>query len=75
MTYFAKEIKMSIYDLEQPIMNCWSTQEDIELLYENIMNNDMSKDDISNVLLGIAKLHNLRSQKLFDTYEQQLSNA
>jgi hypothetical protein len=75
MTYFAKEIKMSIYDLEQLIMNCWSTQEDVELLYENIMNNDMSKDDISNVLLGIAKLHNLRSQKLFDTYEQQLSNA
>jgi hypothetical protein len=60
---------MKIFDLEQEIMNAWHVVDDIDLLYENVIETDMSTGDIANVLLGLESVYNMRFQKLFNTFE------
>lgn len=58
------------FDLEQNILKCWNVTEDIDLLYENVMeNDDMSKDDIANTLLGMKQLYEMKFNKLWDNFE------
>ena len=64
---------MDAYDLEQQIMECWHITDDIKILSEEVIEGDLSKDQISNVLLGLEQLYILRFNKLFRTYEQLLS--
>jgi hypothetical protein len=60
---------MKIFDLEQEIMKAWHVVDDIDLLYENVIETDMSTGDIANVLLGLESVYNMRFQKLFNTFE------
>jgi uncharacterized protein YeeX (DUF496 family) len=60
---------MKIFDLEQEIMDAWHVVDDIDLLYENVIETDMSTGDIANVLLGLKIVYNMRFQKLFNTFE------
>ena len=62
------------FDLEQNIMKCWSVTEDIDLLYENVMENDMSQDDIANALLGIRVMYEMKFQKLWDSFEKMIDD-
>jgi hypothetical protein len=64
---------MNAYDLEQQIMECWHITDDIKIVSEEIIEGDLSKDQISNVLLGLEQLYVLRFNKLFRTYEQLLA--
>jgi hypothetical protein len=64
---------MNAYDLEQQIMECWHITDDIKIVSEEIIEGDLSKDQISNVLLGLEQLYILRFNKLFRTYEQLLA--
>ncbi len=57
------------FDLEQNIMRCWAVTEDIDLLYENVMDRDMSQDDIANALLGLHQLYEMKFNKLWDNFE------
>lgn len=57
------------FDLEQGILKCWNITDDIYLLYENVMESEMSKDDIANTLLGIHKLYEMKFEKLFANFE------
>jgi hypothetical protein len=61
---------MKIFGLEQEIMNAWRVVDDIDLLYENVIETDMSTDDIANVLLGLKGVYSMRFQKLFDAFEE-----
>jgi hypothetical protein len=64
-----EENKFDRFDLEQSILKCWSVTEDIELLYENVMENDeLTKDDIANTLLGIQNLCELKFAKMWDIF-------
>ena len=60
---------MKIFDLEQEIMKAWHVIDDIQLLNENVMEKNMSTDDIANALLGLKSIYNMRFVKLFDTFE------
>lgn len=62
------------FDLEQQILDAWKITDEIELVYENILNRDMSKDEITNVLLGLKSLYQLKFNKLWDTFEQCVGN-
>lgn len=58
------------FDLEQNIMRCWNVTEDIDLLYENVMeNSDMTTDDIANALLGMKQLYDMKFEKLWSNFE------
>lgn len=63
------------FDLEQSILNCWHVVDDIDILYKNVCENDeLSKDDIANVLLGIKTIYNMRFDETFRQFEDCIKN-
>ena len=60
---------MTKFQLEEAIIRLWSTDEDINLLYENIMEKDMTKDQIANTLLGLKSIVQMRGEKCFELFE------
>ena len=61
---------MDRFDLEQAIMACWSTTDDIKLIAEK--SSDMSEDELLNGLIGLERLHHLRCERAFDIFEELL---
>jgi hypothetical protein len=66
---------MNRFELEESIMSCWSTKEDIMLVSERVMEETLSEDQLANVLTGIAELHELKCRKLFEIFEGMLSSG
>jgi hypothetical protein len=60
------------FDLEQSILKCWNVTDDIDLLYENVMDRspEMTTDDIANTLLGMKQIYEMRFEKLFSEFEK-----
>jgi hypothetical protein len=63
------------FDLEQKIMQIWSTKEDLMLFLKAYIDfpEPMSEDDVMNTILGIASMHELRCQDLFNAYKKQFA--
>ena len=58
------------FDLEQKILSCWNIIDDLNVIYEAVMEQDgMSKDDIANMLLGLKTLYDLRFSQTFNQFE------
>jgi len=57
-------------DLESAVMVAWQTSEDLDLLYKHHGDHPvpMTEDEVGNALWGIKILHDLRMEKLMDTY-------
>ena len=57
-------------DLESAIMLAWQTSEDIDLLFQHYGDHPvpMTEDEVLNALLGIKVMHDMRMEKLMDTY-------
>lgn len=68
-----EEYGVKVYDLEQQIMECWHITDDVSVLTEEILEGDLTKDKIVNVLTGLEQLYAIRFNKLFRTYEQLLA--
>lgn len=62
--------KFNRFDFEQQIMACWGITTDLKDLSEEVLEGDLSKDQITNVLIGIEQLYNIRFEKLFRQFEQ-----
>ena len=60
---------MTIFELEQEIMKAWHVIDDIQLLNENVMESNMSRDEIANALVGLESIYNMRFQKVFNMFE------
>lgn len=61
------------FDLEQQILACWNVTSDLDVLLENVIENDsLTKDNISNVVLGMQELYELKFDKCFRTFEEFL---
>lgn len=58
------------FDFEQQLMECWHVVDDLDTLCEGVLEHDMPPDDISNVLLGMKTLYDLKFQKMFNTFEE-----
>jgi hypothetical protein len=63
------------FDLEQHIMKCWNVTEDIELLNYNVLEKDMSKDEISNFLLGLKTIYECKFNDLFDDFSKLIEEG
>jgi len=61
---------MTIFELEQEIMKAWHVIDDIQLLNENVMESNMSRDEIANALVGLESIYHMRFLKLFDVFEE-----
>ena len=60
-------------DLESAIMTAWQTSDDLKLLYEHHGDHPrpMTEDEVANALWGIKVLHDMRMEKLMDTYTRK----
>ncbi len=58
------------FDFETQIMSCWGITTDLKDLSEEVLEGDLTKDQITNVLIGIEQLYNIRFEKLFRQFEQ-----
>lgn len=58
------------FDLEQEIMKAWAICDDLGTLFEHVMERDLDKDTISNALLGLQTMYQMKFETLFDTFEQ-----
>jgi hypothetical protein len=63
------------FDLEQHIMKCWNVTEDIQLLNKNVLEKDISVDDISNYLLGLKTIYDAKFEELFDNFGELIKNG
>jgi hypothetical protein len=62
------------FDLEQGIMGCWNVTDDLELLFEELCENEenFSRDDATNFVLGLQRIYESKFDKLFRTFEEFL---
>lgn len=60
------------FDMEQQIMNCWNVCEDLETLNEGVLDRGMTTDQISNVLMGMKDLYQLKFETLWEQFEAML---
>lgn len=58
------------FDLEQTIMTCWSTADDLEILIESVVEGGLDEDAVANVLIGLQQLHHLRMTRLWNIFER-----
>ena len=68
--------KYDRFNLEAEIMNVWQTKDDLESIISRMMDDPdpMSEDDITNVLIGLSELHDIRCKKLFNVFETMVKN-
>ena len=63
------------FDMEQEVMKCWNVVEDLKVLHEGVLERDLTRDQISNILLGLGEIYQLRFEVLFDTFETMVSEG
>ncbi len=71
-TFIIGNIMTTNFDLEQQIMDCWGVVDDINTLYQGVVERDMTRDQVSNVLLGLNALYQLKFERCFETFERLL---
>jgi hypothetical protein len=68
------ETNRSRFDLEQDIMNCWSVVDDIKELNRCMLDRrKMTDDEVSNYLLGLETIYQVKFERLFETFEMLIS--
>jgi len=68
---FKGEYYRDRFDLETDIMNCWSIVEDIKELNRCMLDRrKMTEDEISNYLLGLQTIYQVKFERLFETFEK-----
>lgn len=64
------ETNRSRFDLEQDIMNCWSVVDDIKELNRCMLDRrKMTDDEVSNYLLGLETIYQVKFERLMETFE------
>jgi len=68
---------MNRFDMEQLIMQGWSTKEDlIDILWKICDSEDKPDEDaLCNMLIGAAHLHDVRMERLFSAFRQMLKEG
>ena len=68
------EMTNKMQDLEQHIMECWQLVDDVKLLYEQVMDKDLHKDQdrLANALLGLYTIYGMKFEQAFNIYEEAL---
>ncbi len=61
------------FELEQQIMDCWHITDDLDMLFEAILDQELPKDKIANIVLGLKDLYQLKFERTFDTFERMIS--
>jgi hypothetical protein len=57
------------FDLEQAIQTAWLTRDDLNMFISAKFDTGMTEDQEANVLVGLAQIHDIRMQKVWDIME------
>lgn len=57
------------FKMEEQIMRVWDVTHDMADLCDGVLENEFTPDKVSNVLIGLMDLYNMRFEQLFDTFE------
>lgn len=63
------------FDLEQHIMKCWNVTDDIDLLFKNVCEKDLTTDEIANFLLGMKTIYEAKFNDLFDNFSELIQKG
>ena len=63
---------MTLFELEEQIMQCWSIVDDLKNLRQVTDRREMSPDEVDNYVLGLETIYHTKFERLFATYEQLL---
>lgn len=67
------ETNRTRFDLEQDIMNCWSVVDDIKELNRCMLDRrKLTEDEVSNYLLGLETIYQVKFERLFETFENMI---
>lgn len=62
------------FDLEQQILDLWKIVDELKLINAKMLDNNLSTDDISNMLIGLYTLYNLKFEDTFNTFENLVTD-
>ena len=62
------------FEHEQQVMKCWNIVDELNSLNKAIMETDITRDKISNVLIGLADLYEIKFNELWDHFENSLKD-
>lgn len=62
------------FDLEQEIMDCWHVTDDIDILAEHVLERNLDVDTITNALIGMKTIYQMKFERLFETFETLVRN-
>jgi hypothetical protein len=65
-------MKNTRFDLEQAILDCWGITDDLDVLFEAIMDKDLDADKTANIILGLKDLYHLKFEKTFNLFEEMI---
>ena len=57
------------FDFEQQIMQCWNIVDEVKILNEQVLEKNISRDNISNYLLGLETIYQIKFDKLWELFE------
>ena len=57
--------------LKQDIMSAWQTEEDLDLIIHHW--DELTEDERLNSLIGLKELHDMRCNRLFESFESFIS--
>lgn len=63
-------MRNEMMQMEENIMACWQVEQELDILFEYVMEGDLDRDRIANIVLGMKELSNLRFDKLFNNFER-----
>jgi hypothetical protein len=71
--YFIMEdnMKFDRFDFEQQLLDCWGVTKAINEVFEAVCDRNpaLTEDELSNLLLGIKSLYELKFEKLWSQFE------
>ena len=62
------------FNMEQEIFAVWQIVDDLNLLHEAVLEKDITRDEISNTVMGLEHLYNLKFQRLMSTFEELIKS-
>lgn len=65
---------MDRFVLEEDIMTVWNSKNDIDLLMNSLLKGEINSEEVTDFLVGLSKMHDLRCKKLWDTFESIVEN-
>ena len=64
---------MKPLDLESKLMDCWGVVEDINILFNYVMEAEtLDRDHVANYLLGLVTIYGMKHSICFDEFEKVL---